>query len=31
MADINNGAIRPAQLTIFSGAVPDMLILNEIK
>jgi len=31
LADFENGALRPAQLAIFTDAVPDTLILNQIK
>jgi hypothetical protein len=31
VADFESGSLRPAQLAIFSDAVPDTLILNEIK
>ena len=31
MADFEGGAPRPAQLAIFTEAVPDTLILNQIK
>jgi hypothetical protein len=30
LADVENGAIRPAQLAMFTAAVPDTLILNPI-
>jgi hypothetical protein len=31
LADFENGNMRPAQLAIFTAAVPDTLILNQIK
>jgi hypothetical protein len=31
LADFENGALRPAQLAILTDAVPDTLILNQIK
>ena len=31
LADFENGALRPAQLAMFTDAVPDTLILNQIK
>jgi hypothetical protein len=31
LADFENGALRPAQLAVFTDAVPDTLILNQIK
>ncbi len=31
LADFENGALRPAQLALFTDAVPDTLILNQIK
>ena len=31
LADFENGALRPAQLAIFTEAVPDTLILNQLK
>jgi hypothetical protein len=31
LADFENGALRPAQLAIFTEAVPDTLILNQIR
>lgn len=31
LADFESGALRPAQLAILSDAVPDTLILNQIK
>jgi predicted phage baseplate assembly protein len=31
LADFESGALRPAQLAIFTDAVPDTLILNQIK
>ncbi len=31
LADFENGAPRPAQLALFTDAVPDTLILNQIK
>ena len=31
LANFENGALRPAQLGMFTGAVPDTLILNQIK
>ena len=30
-ADFENGALRPAQLALFTDAVPDTLVLNQIK
>jgi hypothetical protein len=30
LADFENGSLRPAQLAIFTAAVPDTLILNQI-
>jgi len=29
LADFESGALRPAQLAIFTDAVPDTLILNQ--
>jgi hypothetical protein len=31
LADFEGGALRPAQLAIFTDAVPDTLILNQIQ
>jgi hypothetical protein len=31
LADFESGALRPAQLAIFTDAVPDTLILNQMK
>jgi len=31
LADFEKGGLRPAQLAIFTDAVPDTLILNQIK
>lgn len=31
LADFENGVLRPAQLAMFTDAVPDTLILNQIK
>jgi len=31
LADFESGSLRPAQLAIFTDAVPDTLILNQIK
>jgi hypothetical protein len=31
LADLENGVMHPAQLAIFTEAVPDTLILNQIK
>jgi hypothetical protein len=31
LADFENGALRPAQLAIFTADIADTLILNEIK
>lgn len=31
LADFESGALRPAQLAMFTDAVPDTLILNQIK
>jgi hypothetical protein len=31
LADFEGGTLRPAQLAIFTDAVPDALILNQIK
>ena len=31
LADFENGALRPAQMAVFTEAVPDTLILNQIK
>ena len=30
-ADFEKGAVRPAQLAIFTNAVPDTIVLNQIK
>ena len=31
LADFEKGSLRPAQLAIFTSAVPDTVILNQIK
>ena len=31
LADLENGVMHPAQLAIFTDAVPETLILNQIK
>jgi hypothetical protein len=31
VADFENGGLRPAQLALFTAAVPDTIILNQLS